>query len=82
MNFADGELPIKEDGTLCFNRFKNPILLVIKGEEFLVAVVDGAPFVYKSTIDLLRLVRISGLRIQLDSPISLIPDDYKFKEIR
>lgn len=79
INFSDGALPIKKDGLLSVERFKNPVLVVIKGDEFLVAIVDGAPFVYKCSIDLLRLVRISGLRIQFDLPINLVPRDYKFK---
>ncbi|WP_157673105.1 hypothetical protein [Curvibacter sp. AEP1-3] len=80
MECGDGVLPIQSDGLLSVDRFRCPILLVIKGEEFLAAVVDGEPYVYKSTIDLLRLIRISGIRIQSDAPISLVADDFRYKE--
>ena len=79
MEKTDGGLPILESGLLCAERFRTPLLVSYKQEDFIIAVIDGEPYIYRASMDLLRLIRLSDIRIRQDMPIHLLPNDFYAK---
>lgn len=72
-------LPILESGTLDATKIKSPYVVNIKGEEYIVAILEGMPVIIKSSIDMRRLFAISNMPAKPSMPLIFVPQDFCFQ---